>query len=64
MRLRKAQPMPDKEHAVGYWKQVDQVVTSRAANSSPSLTFKKGTSVEEIRATMKARQIKFQKEHA
>lgn len=64
MRLRKDQLMPDEEHAVEYWKQVDQVVTSRAANSRPSLTFKKGSRVEEIRATMKMRQLQFQKEHA
>lgn len=64
MRLRKAQPMPDKEHAIDYWKEADQVLVSRAANASPSLTFKKGTSVDEIRAALKARQAQFHKEHA
>lgn len=64
MRLRQAQPMPDKEHATEYWKEADKVLTSRAANARPSVTFAKGTSLEEIRATLQARQAQFQKDQA
>lgn len=47
-----------------YWKAVDEVLPNRAANARASITFAKGTSADEIRETLRARQKQYHKEHA
>jgi len=64
MRSRQTQPMqPNQDGAAQYWQEADKVLIQRASNARSSVTFEKGTSLEEIRDTLKARQADFHKEH-
>ena len=56
MRIQKAKPLPTSSESIEQRQQFNEVLTTRAANSTPSLTFNKGTCVEEVRATLNARQ--------